>query len=129
MSSGDTKRTMTILRWVRCCLQAGAKKFTALAKKKMVGHSGNVIANDPVRRRVPGLFRVLTGHAVRMIQKKTEQRIERGYGTIAVLGDRRVGIQSSEKKTFQVAVLFRDFRRERGQPLGLMADIVDRLHA
>jgi len=82
---------MTILRWVTRQLHA-AKKFATLAKKEMVGHSGNVVADDSMGGRVPGLFRVLAGHAFGMVQKKAEQRIKGGYGAVAILGDCGVGI-------------------------------------
>ena len=65
-----------------------------LPEQEVIGHPRDVVADDPVRRlalRQPGM---LLGHAVRMLDKKAEKRVERADRTVAILDNRRMGIDA-----------------------------------
>ena len=70
----------------------------------MVGHAGDIIADDAVARLAQGELSVLRRHTLGVFEVKREKRVERGYGAVAVLDDRWLRIEPGEEETFQIAV-------------------------
>ena len=58
----------------------------ALAQEEMIGHAGDVVADDAVRRLLQSQFGVLGWHAPGVVEEKREKGIERGYGGGLVWG-------------------------------------------
>ena len=81
------------------------EQFLTLAQQEMVGHPGNVVAHHPVTRLILGQFGIVLRHAIRMIEEKGEKRIQRGDGTVALLGNGRMGIDARVEKLLQARVL------------------------
>src|SRR5713101_7284677 len=82
-----------------------AEVFAMLAKKELVGHSGDVITNDDVARFHLREFFVSNGHRAFAAQVINEKLFQALHGAIAVLGDRRMVVDVSEKKALQIAIL------------------------
>ena len=95
----------------------------------MVGHAGDVVADDAVARRVAGLLGVLGRHLVRMIEEESKQLVEGGDGAVAVFGDGGFGIEAGKKEAFEGAILFSGFGGESDESFGVMADIFDGLQS
>ena len=55
-----------------------------LAQKKMIGHPGNVIANDSMARAMQRLLRIRLWHGFRMIEIKFEQLSQGFHGPLTV---------------------------------------------
>ena len=86
-------------------------------------------ADYAMARLALGLFSVLGGHAFGMLEEKSEKRIERGDGAVAIFGDGGIGVEAGEKKAFEGAILLGDFGRERDQAAGVAANVFDGFHA
>ena len=83
-----------------------------MAKQEVVGHTGNIVANNDMRRFFFGQARILFRHALGMFQEEPEQLIECRNGAVAVICDGRVRIEVREKEAFQGSVLFGHLWRE-----------------
>src|SRR3984957_938731 len=103
---------MTNLCWRVLGFGGDAKKFAALAQQEVVGHAGDVVADDAMARGVAGLFGILGGHPLGMIEKESKQFVEGSHGAVAVFGDGRFGIEAGKKTAREDAVLFGGFGRE-----------------
>ena len=75
-----------------------------LTEQEMVGHAGDVIADDAVARLAQGELSVLRRHTLGVLEIKREKRVERGYRAVAVFDDRWLRIEPGEEEAFQVAV-------------------------
>jgi len=89
---------MTNLRWRVLGFGGDAEEFAALAQQEVVGHAGDVVADDAVARRVAGLLGVLGRHLVRMIEEESKQLVEGDDGAVAVFGDGGFGIEAEKRK-------------------------------
>src|SRR5580658_7378343 len=94
------------------------------AKKELVGHSGDVIANDDVARLGAGAFFVRGGHGARRIQVVHKELLETANGAVAVLSNGGVIIDVLEEKTFQFLVTLGKKIAETGKPARGTADVV-----
>ena len=83
-----------------------------MAQQEMVGHAGNVVTYNDMRRSLVCQERVLFRHALGMFQEEPEQLIECRNGAVAVICDGRVRIEVREKEAFQASVLFGHLWRE-----------------
>src|SRR6202789_4575766 len=120
---------MTNLRWRVLGFGGDAEEFAALAQQEVVGHAGDVVADDAVARRVAGLLGVLGRHLVRMIEEESKQLVEGGDGAVAVFGDGRFGIEAGKKEAFEGAILFSGFGGEREGLFWGMGVIFSGFHA
>ncbi len=100
-----------------------------MAQQEMVGHAGDVVADDAVARRLAGLFGILGRHALGMLEEESKKLIEGGDGAVAILGDGGFGIEMGKEEAFQCAVLFGGFGGEGDEAFGMMADIFDGLQS
>src|SRR4029077_6647227 len=76
-----------------------------LPKEKLIGHTGDVIAND----HVPG-FRerqllISCRHGAWLTQVVGEKLFEATHGAVAILGNRGKIVNMGEKKTLQLGIL------------------------
>ena len=67
-----------------------------LAQEEMIGHAGDVIADDAMARMARGELSMLRRHALGMFDVKSEERVERGHGAVAVFDDRWLRIEAGE---------------------------------
>src|ERR1700690_1670566 len=102
----------------------GGQKLMALAQQKMIRHPGDVVANDSMPRLALSQIRVMFWHPLRMLQKKTEQRIERGHRALALLYDRGIGIDVRREKALQAGAFPGDVGTESGESLPLPAHVL-----
>src|ERR1700733_4313717 len=126
---------MTFLDWVRNAellverligvAGSGAQQFAALAEQKMVGHAGDVVANNPMAGLGLGQLGMLFWHAVRVLHEEKKKRVERSHGAVAVLCDCGIRIEPGVKKSLQFAVLASYFRREGSDAIRKAANVFD----
>ena len=99
--------------------------FVMLAKQKLIGHSGDVVANNDVPRfRLRKLF-IESRHRARQAQVVTEQLFEALHGAVAVLADGGVIVDVSEEKTLELRIARGIFCAESGQAFWNFAEILN----
>src|ERR1700733_2698987 len=103
----------------------GGQKLVALAQNEMVGHPGDVIADDAMTGFAFGEAGIVFGHPLRVCEKETEQLIKSAYRAAALLGDRGMGIDARTEKPFQNRVLLSNRRRECRESVFLAAHVFD----
>ncbi len=81
-----------------------AEMFVMLAKKELIGHAGNVIADDDVARFHLRKFLIGSRHravAARVVNEKLFQTL---HGAVAVLGDGGMVVDVSKKEALEFAI-------------------------
>src|SRR5262249_20635513 len=82
-----------------------AEVFAMLTKQKLIGHPGDVVANNDVPRfRLCKLF-VEWGHGAPRVQIVAEKFFEKANRTITIFTDGMVVIYVREEKAFELTVL------------------------
>ena len=76
-----------------------------LSQEKLVGHAGDVIADDNVARNDEGLFLVIWRHGAAVSEKEMEKSLQTLNGVVAVFGDDRMRVQVSDEELFQTSIL------------------------
>ena len=86
----------------RLLMRGRADEFAMEAEEEMVGHAGDVVADDEMgrRRRLRGFGGVERRHRGGAIHVVAEQLFERGDGVFAVFDDGRILIKVREEKCF-----------------------------
>jgi hypothetical protein len=72
----------------------------------VVGHAGDVIADDSCDGNALGLARVGRGHFLRMLEKKLEQLVDQLDRAVAIFGDGFVRINARDQKALKSRILF-----------------------
>src|SRR5882762_6969142 len=87
LSSSSTREKLGLLRCGRRTAGSAAKILVMPAKKELVGHAGDVIANDDVARF--RLRKLLMGsrHRTVVAEVVDEKFLQTLHGAVAVLGD------------------------------------------
>ncbi len=76
----------------------------------MVRHAGNVVADHAMGWLASGQFRIMRGHPARVREKEAEKGVESRHGTLALFGNRRMGVQPGMQKQFQFGIMARRIR-------------------
>src|SRR5437870_11706870 len=97
-----------------------------LAQQELIGHSGNIIANDDMARLAPREFFVRGRHGARFRQVVSEKLFQTLHGAVAVLGDCRMIVDVSKQESLQRRVICRSFFAEARQPFRSAAHVFDR---
>lgn len=95
-----------------------------LAKQELIGHAGDVIANDDVTGFCVGRFFVRDGHGARSIEVKGKKLMEAAHGAVAVFGDGGMIVDVLEQEAFHFSVALRDCFVETGKPARGAANVV-----
>src|ERR1700735_210875 len=95
----------------------------------MVGHAGDVVADNPMAWLDLGELGILFWHAVRMLGEEQKKRVERSHRAVAIIRDCWIRIEPGVKKSFQLGILASDFGGESGQTFRKAADVLDSLDA
>ena len=88
-----------------------------LLQQELVGHAGDVIANDDVTSDGERGLLVIGRHGTQFLEikiKKLRKAIDR---TVAIFGDDWIAIEIRNQKTFQMGVFGGDPRTHSGDPL------------
>ena len=97
-----------------------------LAQKELIGHPGDVIANDNVPRfRLCKLF-MRRRHGAARCQVISEKLFEAFHRTVAVLGDSRMIVNVSEQKVLEFRVVRCRGCAEAGEPFWGPPDVLCR---
>jgi len=108
-----------------CCRSGGwAEMFLVLAKQKLVGHSGDVIAYDDVAGFRAGRLFMRSGHGTRRIEVIEKELLEAADGTVAVFGDGGVIVDVLEEEAFQFRVALGKRIAETSKPAWGAANVV-----
>ena len=95
-----------------------------LAKEELVGHSGDVVANDDVPGFCASGFLVRRRHRVRRIDVVHKKLFETADRAVAVIGDSGMVVDMLEEKAFQLGVAFGKRIAEASKPAGGAANVV-----
>src|SRR5260370_17420482 len=98
--------------------------FVMLAKKELVGHAGNVIADDDVARLQLRKFFIGSGHRAGSCQEMGEELFETLYRAVAVLGDGGMVVDVSEKEALELTISLSRSFVEVGEPFCGPANVV-----
>src|SRR5271156_2133384 len=105
------------------------QQFMALAQKKMVGHSGNVIANDAMAWFARRQLRMIRRHTVGVVEEKAEERVERLHRAVAIFNNGRIRIEMRVQESLQASAILGDVRRKSREPLGPAPAIIYIFHS
>lgn len=100
-----------------------------LPQEKLVGHPGNVIANDDVAGLRSRQLFISHRHGAGLIQVVGEKRFKAVHGAIAIFGNRGKIVNMGKEKAFQLGVLSGARIAEARQAARRAADIFDRFDA
>ena len=100
--------------------------FLVLAKQKLVGHSGDVVAYDDVAGFCAGRFFVRGRHRARRIEIVQKKLFEAADGAVAVFGDGGMVVNMLEEKALQLRVALGKRIAETGKPAWGSANVVHR---
>ena len=75
--------------------------FVVLAEEEVVGHAGDVIADDDVARFGLREFFIGEGHRAGLVQKVGKEIFKTFYRAVAVFGDGRMILDMGEEKAFE----------------------------
>ena len=75
-----------------------------LLQQKLVGHAGDVIANDDMTGNGEGLLFVIGRHRFRVAEVETKEARETFDGMIAIACNRRVAIEIYSQEMLQAGV-------------------------
>jgi len=95
-----------------------------LPQQKLICHPCNVVAHNLVPRSHVGQLFIGSWHGVRLRQIKLKQFLQTRFGSIALLGNRRIVVNMSEKESLELPVARPCIIAERRQPLRRAANIV-----
>src|ERR1700749_2611058 len=93
-----------------------AQKFVTLAQEKMIGHAGDVIADDAMKRLTARGFEIVFGQARSVFHEERKESVESAHGTGALSGDGGVGVKPRMQEALQDRDVFGDSRRESRKP-------------
>jgi hypothetical protein len=79
--------------------------FLMLPQEKLIGHTGDVIANDQVPGLRDGQLLVSRRHGAWLTQVVGEKLLEAAHGAVAIFGDRRKIVNMGKKKTLQLGIV------------------------
>jgi len=79
--------------------------FVMLAKQKLVGHAGNVIAHDDMARVAACHLLKRFGHGARLLEIESKKLFEAMDGAVAVFGNHRMIINVREQELFQLSIV------------------------
>ncbi len=95
------------------------------AQEKLIGHAGDVIADDDVARFYPREFFVESGHRAGRTEIELKQLFETLHGAVAVLGDSGMAINAGEEEALELSVAGGGGFAEAGEAFGGVADVVN----
>ena len=96
--------------------------FLVLAEKELVGHTGNVIANDDVPRFHLGKLLIGSGHRAFAAKIVNEEFFQTFHGAVAVLGNGGMVVNVSEQEAFQLTIPRHRGIAEAGKAFGRAAN-------
>jgi hypothetical protein len=95
-----------------------------VAQKELIGHAGDVIADDDVARFHPRKFFVESGHRAGSTEIEGKKLFETVHGVVAVLGDGGMAVNAGEKEALELGVAGSGGFAEAGEAFGRFADVV-----
>src|SRR6266436_1054086 len=98
--------------------------FVMLAKKKLIGHAGNIIANDDVPRFLLRKVFIGGGHRPVAAQVVNEKLFQALHGAVAVFGDGGMIVNVREEETLELAIASSRSAAETGKRLWRPANII-----
>ena len=98
--------------------------FLVLAKQKLVGHAGDVVAYDDVASFCAGRIFVGWRHRTRRIVIVQKKLFETAYRTVAVFGDGGVVVNVLEEESLQLRVALGKIIAESSEPAWGSANVV-----
>ena len=97
-----------------------------LLEEKVIGHTGNVVADDDMARNDKGLLFVVRRHGIAFAEKKMEKSLETFDGVVAVFGDDRMGVEMGNEESLESSILRGDLLAEPSETVGVVANFFDR---
>src|SRR5260370_36304457 len=88
----------------RFAAERTAQMFAMLAKKELICHAGDVIANDDVPRFRLRKFFIRSGHRARTARVVNEKLFQTPHRAVAVLGDGGIVVDMGEQKALELAI-------------------------
>jgi len=95
------------------------------AKQELVGHSGNVVADDDMPRFRAGQFFVRSGHGAWRIEVINKQFLKTTDGTIAVFCNGWVIVDALKEEALHLRVALREHIAKAGKPAWGAANVVN----
>lgn len=99
------------------------------AEQVVVGHAGDVVADDDVARFAASGFLVRRRHGVRSVEVEEEKFLEAADGAVTVFGDGGMIVDVLEEKTLETGVLRGAGIAESGKAARGAANVVRRADA
>ena len=89
----------------RFSLASIAKMFVMPAKKELVGHAGDVVADHDVTRDTERLLFMIGRHGAALGEKEMEEPLKACDRVVAVFGDDRMCVNARDEELFEKGVL------------------------
>ena len=99
--------------------------IAVLLEEKLVGHAGDVIADDDMARDGEGFLFVVRRHGFTLGEVEMKESFQTFDGLVAVFGDERVSIKMSDEELLETSILSGDGGTEASEARRITPDFID----